>query len=177
LSDLWTAYLMLLESDGRNESQLIEWSDIRRFLYHVIMYRARTPRGPSSLWFSDTEGTALTIWLLWMTASAGESRLRGCSDIIFTSGIIRDYKGGASATSSGNSGVASSFRCRRLSSMCSFSCPLHVSWLMSFFYSIFLVSVVSNARFSFRVAAMSVARGCRSPHIGPSTQNHNAYAL
>jgi len=72
LSDLWTAYLMLLESDGRNESQLIEWADIRRFLYHVIIYRARTLQGSSSLWFADTEGTALTVWLLWMTANAGE---------------------------------------------------------------------------------------------------------
>lgn len=75
LSDLWTAYIMLLESDGHNESQLIEWSNIRSFLYHVIIYRARTPRQRSSLWFSDTEGTALTVWLLWMTASAGESLL------------------------------------------------------------------------------------------------------
>jgi hypothetical protein len=75
LGDLWTAYLMLLESDGRNESQLIEWSDIRRFLYHVIIYRARTPRGSSSLWLVDTEGTALTVWLLWMTANPGESQL------------------------------------------------------------------------------------------------------
>lgn len=75
LSDLWTAYLMLLENDGRNESQLVEWSDIRRFLYHVIIYRARTPQGSSSLWFVDTEGTALTVWLLWMTANAGASQL------------------------------------------------------------------------------------------------------
>ncbi|KIM85033.1 hypothetical protein PILCRDRAFT_817871 [Piloderma croceum F 1598] len=74
LSDLWTAYLMLLESDGRNESQLIEWSDIRRFLYYAIIYRARTPQGSSSLWFVDTEGTALTVWLLWMTANAETTR-------------------------------------------------------------------------------------------------------
>jgi len=85
LSDLWTAYLMLLESDGRNESQLIEWSDIQRFLYHVIMYRARTPQGSSSLWFVDTEGTALTVWLLWMTANAGEFQL--CDSLILYSNL------------------------------------------------------------------------------------------
>lgn len=75
LSDLWTAYLMLLESDGRNESQLIEWCDIRRFLYSAISYRASAPQGSLSLWFIDTEGTALVLCLLWMTASAGERNL------------------------------------------------------------------------------------------------------
>ena len=71
LSDLWTAYLMFLESDGKNESQLLEWSDIRRYLYHVIFFKANAPQGSAFSWFSDTEGTALTVWLLWMTASAG----------------------------------------------------------------------------------------------------------
>jgi len=72
LSDLWTAYLMLSESDGRNERQLLEWSNIRPFLYHIIFCRARAPSGSPHSWFFDTEGTALTLWLLWMTASAGE---------------------------------------------------------------------------------------------------------
>jgi hypothetical protein len=86
LSDLWTAYIMLLESDGLNESQLIDWANIRPFLYRVIIYRARTPRERSSLWFSDTEGTALTVWLLWMTASAGKSLLY---DVILSCSVLR----------------------------------------------------------------------------------------
>lgn len=72
LDDLWTAYLMMLESDGKNEAQLIEWADIRRYLYAVIRYRASTPIGASLLWFADSEGTGLAVWLLWMTSSAGK---------------------------------------------------------------------------------------------------------
>lgn len=72
LSDLWTAYLMILEDDGRNYSQIVDWADIRQFLYKVISYRARAPPGSTCSWFQDTEGTALTVWLLWMTASSGQ---------------------------------------------------------------------------------------------------------
>ncbi|KAF7977139.1 hypothetical protein HWV62_4543 [Athelia sp. TMB] len=69
LADLWVAYLMMLESDGWNESQLIEWANLPAYLYQVVAYRAATPHGSSVLWFSDTEGTALALWLLWMTSS------------------------------------------------------------------------------------------------------------
>lgn len=72
--DLWTAYLMMLESDGRNQCQLMEWSKLRDYLYRVIFYRASTRNGSSALWFSDTEGTALTIWLLWMISTPGACR-------------------------------------------------------------------------------------------------------
>lgn len=72
LSDLWTAYLMMLEDDGNNEAQLVEWANIRHFLYLVVSFRARAPLGSSCSWFQDTEGTALTVWLLWMTANPGE---------------------------------------------------------------------------------------------------------
>lgn len=70
--DLWTAYLMMLESDGKNERQLIEWANIRRYLYIAIFYRARAPRGHSCSWFSDAEGTSLVLWLEWMTACPGK---------------------------------------------------------------------------------------------------------
>ena len=71
-SDLWTAYLMMLESDGKNERQLIRWANIRHYLYIVTVYRASVPRGHPCSWFFDTEGTSLVLWLLWMTASPGE---------------------------------------------------------------------------------------------------------
>lgn len=72
LDDLWTAYLMMLESDGRNESQLIEWAGVEQFLHAVLIYRVRAPPGSSHAWFTESEGTALVVWLLWMTASRGE---------------------------------------------------------------------------------------------------------
>lgn len=71
-SDLWTAYLMMLESDGNNERQLIEWANIQRYLYIVMFYRASAPKGHPCSWFFDTEGTALVLWLQWMTACPGK---------------------------------------------------------------------------------------------------------
>ncbi|KII89697.1 hypothetical protein PLICRDRAFT_39834 [Plicaturopsis crispa FD-325 SS-3] len=64
LSDLWTAYLMMMESDGKNESQLIEWADIPRFVRRAIHCRMET-----GAFLRDSEGMALTLWLLWMSDS------------------------------------------------------------------------------------------------------------
>ena len=72
LDDLWTAYLLMIESDGKNENQLIEWAEIASYLHVVIMQRVCTPVGHSSLWLKESEGTALTVWLLWLTSSQGE---------------------------------------------------------------------------------------------------------
>ena len=54
-SDLWTAYLMMLESDGKKERQLIEWANFRHYLYMVTVYRASVPRGHPCSWFFDTD--------------------------------------------------------------------------------------------------------------------------
>jgi hypothetical protein len=80
-TDLWTAYLMILESDGRNESQLIDWAGIVEYLYLVISHRTRAR--PTS-WFEEPEGTALTIWLLFMTVGRGKANHRNSVTNILT---------------------------------------------------------------------------------------------
>jgi hypothetical protein len=71
LDDLWTAYLLMSESDGRNESQLIEWARVEPYLYNVMIHRLRAPADSPISWLGEMEGTSLTVWLLWMTTSQG----------------------------------------------------------------------------------------------------------
>jgi hypothetical protein len=73
VADLWTAYLMMLESDGRNESQLIDWAGVVEYLYTVISDRTNVPPTSQWSWFEEREGTALTIWLLFMTMERGKA--------------------------------------------------------------------------------------------------------
>ena len=72
VDDMWTAYLLMIENDGRNEAQLIEWAEFREFLMAVLLLRARAPPGS---WFTGNQGTALLVWLLWLTDSQCERRL------------------------------------------------------------------------------------------------------
>ncbi|GLB44816.1 hypothetical protein LshimejAT787_1801530 [Lyophyllum shimeji] len=63
--DLWAAYLMMSESDGKNESQLLDWAGLRRYLDILVasrLYR-RVP------WGMDITSSSLLVWLLWMTTS------------------------------------------------------------------------------------------------------------
>lgn len=66
-ADLWTAYLMIMESDGLNESQLIA-ARFPRFISEFTLrhlrsncYQRRT---------SDID--SLAVWLYWFTLSRGE---------------------------------------------------------------------------------------------------------
>jgi hypothetical protein len=61
----------MTESDGKNESRLIEWAGIDVYIRNVLVYRALVPPGSPLAWLTDTEGSALTVWLLWMTVNRG----------------------------------------------------------------------------------------------------------
>jgi hypothetical protein len=81
VDDLWTAYIMMQESDGRNESQLIEWACIPGYLYRVFYLCVRATPGASWGWYSDSEATSLIVWLLFMTVGAGMSLFNLRSEI------------------------------------------------------------------------------------------------
>lgn len=68
---LWKAYLMLLENDGRNESQLVGWANLPNWILGVVALRSSST-GRSIPHLSDPEGMSLAVWLLWMTSSKGE---------------------------------------------------------------------------------------------------------
>jgi hypothetical protein len=73
IEDLWTAYLLMIESDGKNETQLIEWAKIKDYLQLAIGNMANTVPGSQNIWFTETEGASLAVWLLWLTSNQGDS--------------------------------------------------------------------------------------------------------
>lgn len=71
LHDLWLAYLMMLESDGRNERQLIEYARVDHFACTFIRANMGLDNCRPDRWPSELETHALAIWLLWFTRDAG----------------------------------------------------------------------------------------------------------
>ncbi|KAF9072586.1 hypothetical protein BDP27DRAFT_1261363 [Rhodocollybia butyracea] len=75
MEDLWTCYLMMLENDGRNERQLIEWAHLYGFLKRETCLRFAADSNSPSNWFKDTERTSLLLWLWWMAFSRDDVRI------------------------------------------------------------------------------------------------------
>ncbi|KAH7871063.1 hypothetical protein F5879DRAFT_946349 [Lentinula edodes] len=73
--DLWTCYLMILENDGRNERQLIEWAHLYGYLKHETCVRYEATLDSTINWFKDTEATSLLLWLWWMSFSRDDVRI------------------------------------------------------------------------------------------------------
>ena len=74
---LWTAYLMALESDGKNERQLLEYARINDWLKEYLF----DPRGASNImntinvsnkWADNSEHFSLALWLFWYMLQPGE---------------------------------------------------------------------------------------------------------
>lgn len=73
LADLWTAFLMMLENDGMNERQLLDWARFPAFLRKLV--RSMTPINRTHCPRScvDVSCLPLVAWLLWLTSNAGMS--------------------------------------------------------------------------------------------------------
>ncbi len=56
LRDLWTGYIMMLENDGRNERQLLDWARLPDFLRKVAHDPVLQP---------------VVLWLIWLTGNSG----------------------------------------------------------------------------------------------------------
>lgn len=61
----------MLENDGRNERQLVDWAHMFHYLHEFTMSRLE-PMSPIP-WFDDSVATSLTLWLWWMLFWRGES--------------------------------------------------------------------------------------------------------
>lgn len=91
---LWIAYLMVLESDGRNEQQLREYAQMDQWLKEFWF----APDGASGAmhtvktvdrWPEDSERISLALWLFWFLLKPGiYSSLRSC--LIF---LIMPFRG------------------------------------------------------------------------------------
>jgi hypothetical protein len=67
--DLWMAYLMFIESDGKNARQLIHYARIDTFAFNFIAPGGRLHDGTEGNggWIVDNEVNALAVWLFWFT--------------------------------------------------------------------------------------------------------------
>jgi hypothetical protein len=83
---MWKAYLMLLENDGRNQSQLSDWANLPDWVLGAVALRSpSSPTNPSRA--PDPEGISLAVWLLWMTGSKGKPS--PFSPFVYSEGIQR----------------------------------------------------------------------------------------
>lgn len=66
--DLWTAYMMCIESDGKNLRQLLEYAGLHKYarLYvsKEVVHSKSDPKYPI-----ETAERSLALWLMWFTTS------------------------------------------------------------------------------------------------------------
>lgn len=79
---LWTAYLMALESDGKNERQLLEYAQINEWLKEYLF----DPQGASNVvssivtsdaWPRNSDELSLALWLFWYMLHPGRLLSKG----------------------------------------------------------------------------------------------------
>ncbi|KAJ3516509.1 hypothetical protein NLJ89_g1083 [Agrocybe chaxingu] len=95
VKDLWTAYLMILEDDGKNKAQLLEYAGFDKYLRSVIIYRIGS--SDDSRWFRNPTVDTLVLWLLWSISDRDQPRrepheYRECLIGILHSVVISGYR-------------------------------------------------------------------------------------
>ncbi|THG92603.1 hypothetical protein EW145_g8658, partial [Phellinidium pouzarii] len=63
--DLWTAYLMLSESDGKNYVHLVEYARLPDFVNRLVRARLHEDLTVAG-WPTESTVKNLAVWLLWM---------------------------------------------------------------------------------------------------------------
>ncbi|PSR74766.1 hypothetical protein PHLCEN_2v9563 [Hermanssonia centrifuga] len=63
--DLWSAYFMMMENDGRNAAQLLEWAGLKAFVDRFV--RTRLLDGATNGWPCENIINSLAVWLLYAT--------------------------------------------------------------------------------------------------------------
>lgn len=69
--DLWSAFFLMAENDGRNEAQL-EWAGLRAFIARFVGETLWLGREIYHGWPAERSESALALWLMWATSDAGE---------------------------------------------------------------------------------------------------------
>jgi hypothetical protein len=90
--DLWTTLLMLLENDGRNERQLLEWAHLPAFIVKYLRLLDATSDQSGFNWSFRTPTFSLALWTLYLLTRLGAlpslvrvlmTRLTACFHILF----------------------------------------------------------------------------------------------
>ncbi|KAI0652579.1 hypothetical protein C8Q79DRAFT_898223 [Trametes meyenii] len=77
-ADLWTAFIMFLENDGRNYAHLMEYAHIDAVVERFMDARLWAFRESNLGWPIDSTPSSLIVWMLWFTMSP--ERLSGMSE-------------------------------------------------------------------------------------------------
>lgn len=72
--DLWNAYFMMAENDGKNAVQLIEYARLPDFVNRLVRARLHEELVQGG-WPKENTVRSLALWLLWMVTDMSESRL------------------------------------------------------------------------------------------------------
>ncbi|KAG8922772.1 hypothetical protein FRC02_011617 [Tulasnella sp. 418] len=64
-NDLWVIFILLLENDGKNWIQLVEWARLRAYIRACLDYDL-IPACSSGELPEDTENRSLILWILWI---------------------------------------------------------------------------------------------------------------
>ncbi|KAH8094756.1 hypothetical protein BXZ70DRAFT_947440 [Cristinia sonorae] len=64
--DLWNAFFMMSENDGRNAIQL-QWAGLKDFVDRLVRERLWHDRATSHNWPQESTKNALALWLMWFT--------------------------------------------------------------------------------------------------------------
>ena len=69
--DLWNAFFMMMENDGKNAVQLKEYANLPHFVDRLVRQRLHEQRTPEG-WPVEDNVKSLSVWLLWMVTDGGK---------------------------------------------------------------------------------------------------------
>ncbi|PCH34350.1 hypothetical protein WOLCODRAFT_62488 [Wolfiporia cocos MD-104 SS10] len=87
-ADLWTAFVMYMENDGRNEAHL-EWANVHGLVDSYI--RTRLWENRHNGWPAETATNSLAIWVMWCTLTADRLRDMSAAHRSHIMDLIRPY--------------------------------------------------------------------------------------
>jgi hypothetical protein len=71
---LFTAFMMMLEDDGRNSRQLIQWAHADVFAETFVRKRLFQGRETNNGWPIENMENSCALWLMWMFTTEGTFR-------------------------------------------------------------------------------------------------------
>lgn len=69
---MFTAFMMMLEDDGRNYRQLVEWARADKFVELFVQKRLYEGRERNEGWPLESIENACAVWLMWMFTTEGK---------------------------------------------------------------------------------------------------------
>lgn len=69
--DLWTAFFMLLENDGKNAAQLFDFGKLDEYVDRFIHVRLWENRDQYNGWPAESTANALAVWIYGMSIDRG----------------------------------------------------------------------------------------------------------